>query len=119
MKLLSQNIKNLVQGISQQPPILRFPEQLEAQINGFSTEVDGLQKRVPSVHIKTLSTALKSGDKPLIHYINRDESEKRIAALLTPEQTTTYQKMQEERQKRMEERRAEMQKRLDDGNSWF
>ena len=76
MTLLSQNIKNLVQGISQQPPILRFPEQLETQINGFSTEVDGLQKRVPSVHIKTLSTALKSGDKPLIHYINRDASEK-------------------------------------------
>jgi Spy/CpxP family protein refolding chaperone len=50
---------------------------------------------------------------------NRDESEKRIAALLTPEQTTTFQKMQEERQKRMEERRAEMQKRLDDDKGWF
>jgi Spy/CpxP family protein refolding chaperone len=50
---------------------------------------------------------------------NRDESEKRIAALLTPEQATNFQKMQEERQKRMEERRAEMQKRLDDDKGWF
>ena len=65
-----------MQGISQQPPILRFPEQLEAQVNGFSTEVDGLQKRVPSVHIKTLLLALSAGDKPLVHYINRDATER-------------------------------------------
>lgn len=42
--LYSQSIKNFVQGVSQQPPLLRFPEQLEEQINGFSTEVSGLQK---------------------------------------------------------------------------
>ena len=51
--------------------------------------------------------------------VNRDESDKRIAALLTPEQATTFQKMQEERQKRMEERRAEMQKRLDEEKGMF
>ena len=43
-KLISQSVKNLVQGISQQPPFVRYPEQLEEQVNGFSTEVDGLQK---------------------------------------------------------------------------
>ena len=53
--LYSQSIKNFVQGVSQQPPLLRFPEQLEEQINGFSTEVSGLQKRVPTVHLKTFT----------------------------------------------------------------
>ena len=43
--LISQSVKNIVSGISQQPPVLRLPEQLEEQINGFSTEASGLQKR--------------------------------------------------------------------------
>lgn len=77
--VVSQNIKNFVQGVSQQPPILRFPEQLEEQINGFSTEVDGLQKRVPSIHLKTISDlGLTSSSKPLVHCINRDKTEKYI-----------------------------------------
>ena len=42
--LYSQTIKNIVSGISQQPAILRLPEQLEEQINGYSTEVGGLQR---------------------------------------------------------------------------
>lgn len=75
---MSQSIKNFVQGISQQPPLLRYPEQLEEQINGFSTEVSGLQKRIPSVHVKTLSnlTFLKKGSVPLVHFIDRDKNQK-------------------------------------------
>ena len=46
MSLINQDIKNLVSGISQQPPILRHPEQLEEQVNGFSSEAAGLQKRL-------------------------------------------------------------------------
>lgn len=75
--LYSQNIKNFVQGISQQPPLLRYPEQLEEQINGFSTEVSGLQKRVPTVHVKTLTGLnLKKGSRPLVHFIDRDKQQK-------------------------------------------
>ena len=75
MTLLSQTIKNFVQGVSQQPPILRFPEQLEEQVNGFSTETDGLQKRVPSVHVSTLNNlGITAGGKPLIHWINKDNA---------------------------------------------
>ena len=65
--LLNQDIKNLVQGISQQPPILRRPEQLEEQLNGFSTEADGLQKRPPTVFISKLHR--KTIYKPLIHFV--------------------------------------------------
>ncbi len=50
MALITQTIKNLVAGVSQQPPILRHPEQLEEQINGYSTEAGGLQKDLlPSI----------------------------------------------------------------------
>lgn len=73
---VSQTIKNIVAGISQQPPILRHAEQLEEQVNGYSTEADGLQKRPPTVLIKKLNTFVLNQDKqPKIHLINRDESE--------------------------------------------
>ncbi|WPH66398.1 tail tubular protein B [Klebsiella phage VSG32] len=45
MALISQSIKNLKGGISQQPDILRFAEQGSVQINGWSSESEGLQKR--------------------------------------------------------------------------
>lgn len=75
--LYSQTIKNLVQGVSQQPSFIRYPEQLEEQVNGFSTEVDGLQKRPPTVFIKKLA-ALQKGNASnmLVHFINRDTTEK-------------------------------------------
>lgn len=81
--LVSQSIKNLVQGVSQQPAFIRYPEQLEEQINGLSTEVDGLQKRPPTVFKKKLDgiTADVSSGKALVHFINRDQKEKYIVCL--------------------------------------
>ena len=76
--LYSQNIKNMVSGVSQQPPILRLPEQFAEQINGFSTEMAGLQKRPPTVHIKDLPIGTADTAKPLIHFIRRDENEKYV-----------------------------------------
>lgn len=77
MSLYSQSIKNLVAGISQQPPILRLPEQLEEQLNGFSTEVAGLQKRPPTMHIKTVHELILSDTaKPLVHNVKRDAKER-------------------------------------------
>lgn len=77
MPLIQQTIKNLIAGISQQPPKLRHAEQLEEQINGFSTEAGGLQKRPPTQHIRRLP-ALPLKTK--IHLINRDENERYIVA---------------------------------------
>ena len=71
--LISQNIKNLVSGISQQAPILRLPEQLEAQENGLSTEANGLVKRPPSVFIRSLMPAVEQSADPLLHFVDRDE----------------------------------------------
>ena len=74
--LYSQTIKNIVSGISQQPAILRLPEQLDEQVNGLSTEVGGLQKRPPTLHIANLFKCDSSTFFPLVHVVKRDEHEK-------------------------------------------
>jgi hypothetical protein len=79
MALYSQTIKNIVAGISQQPAILRHPEQLEEQINGMSTEANGLQKRPPTLHLANLQASLVTNIKPMVHLINRDENEQYAA----------------------------------------
>lgn len=81
MTLINQDIKNLVSGISQQPPILRYPEQLEAQVNGFSTEASGLQKRPPSLHVAKIMQR-QGNNKPLIHFIDRDDIEKYMVVFI-------------------------------------
>lgn len=73
--LYSQQIKNLVSGISQQPAVLRHPEQLEEQVNAMSTEVGGLQKRPPTIHVAKLFNTIRT-IKPLVHVVRRDENEK-------------------------------------------
>ena len=44
MPLVSRTIPNLVQGVSQQPEVLRLSSQATTQINGFSSVVEGLKK---------------------------------------------------------------------------
>ena len=79
MALVSQSIKNLKGGISQQPEILRYPEQGTLQVNGWSSETEGLQKRPPMVFIKSLGQRGYLGEDPYIHLINRDEYEQYYA----------------------------------------
>lgn len=75
MSRISQTVKNLVAGISQQPALLRLPEQLETQVNGFSTEASGLQKRPPTCYIADLGVPF-ANPEPLVHIANRDEDER-------------------------------------------
>lgn len=75
MALISQPIKNLKGGISQQPDILRFPNQGQQQINGWSSESQGLQKRPPTVFMKRLIARGGFGPAPLVHLVNRDATE--------------------------------------------
>ena len=78
MGLINQDIKNLVSGVSQQPSILRHPEQLEEQLNGYSSEAGGLQKRPPSILVANLGRKINDSAKPLVHFIDRDVNEKYI-----------------------------------------
>ena len=41
MPLINRVIPNLVQGVSQQPEVLRLPSQASVQENGFSSVVEG------------------------------------------------------------------------------
>lgn len=75
MPLVTQPIKNLKGGVSQQPDILRFQDQGNAQVNGFPAEVHGLLKRPPSKHITRL-TETQGTKRPLLHLINRDRVER-------------------------------------------
>ncbi|AZV02371.1 tail tubular protein B [Pectobacterium phage Q19] len=79
MALVSQSIKNLKGGISQQPDILRYPEQGAAQVNAWSSETEGLQKRPPLVFTKALGGNDYLGVRPYVHLINRDEVEQYFA----------------------------------------
>lgn len=75
MGVVSQSVKNLKGGISQQPDILRFSNQGALQVNGWSSETQGLQKRPPTKLIKRIHAPSAFGAKPLVHLINRDSSE--------------------------------------------
>lgn len=75
MALESQSIKNLKGGISQQPDILRYPNQGVTQVNGWSSETQGLQKRPPTTFVKRLAAQGAWGNKPLVHLVNRDAVE--------------------------------------------
>ena len=79
MPLISRTIPNLVQGISQQPEILRLNSQATSQVNGFSSVVEGLKKRPPSNYVAKLSSSSLSN--AYIHTINRDASERYIVVI--------------------------------------
>lgn len=79
MSLISQSIKNMVAGVSQQPQVLRMPDQAEEQVNGYSSESHGLLKRPPTQHISKLPLSKQLVDNSLVHFINRDEKEKYVA----------------------------------------
>lgn len=74
MSLISSSIPNLINGVSQQPYLLRQPTQAALQENCLSSVVDGLRKRSPTKHIAKIS----SGDlsDTYLHLINRDAAEK-------------------------------------------
>ena len=76
MPLVSRTIPNLVQGVSQQPEVLRLSSQATQQLNGFSSVVEGLKKRPPTNFIAKLSSS--SFGNCFIHTINRDAQERYV-----------------------------------------
>lgn len=85
MPLITEQISNLINGVSQQPPSLRLASQAEAQENGMSTVAEGVKKRPPLEHISKLTN--KTDTDAYVHYINRDEDE-RYTLIITSEQFT-------------------------------
>lgn len=75
MPLYTQSIKNLKGGMSQQPDILRFQDQGAKQVNAWSSESEGLQKRPPTVWKRRVANEADIPDNAKFHLINRDEDE--------------------------------------------
>lgn len=74
MPLISDQIPNLLNGVSQQAVALRLKSQAEAQVNYMSSVSDGLTKRLPSEHIAKLSGTPETN--AFTHLINRDTTER-------------------------------------------
>lgn len=74
MTLVTSHISNLINGISQQPQILRLPNQADLQENAISSVVNGLKKRSGSKF--KFGAGSSTPVEPLVHVIDRDQSER-------------------------------------------
>jgi len=83
MANITTSVSNLVGGVSQQSPKVRFMGQCEEQINALSSISDGLKKRQCT---RVISDIYESVINPtdLVHFINRSETE-RYAVVLNDE----------------------------------
>ena len=73
MTLITNDVPNMIGGVSQQPDTMRLVNQCEAQENCVGNPVEGLTKRPPTEHVKELLTA--PADNLFIHSVNRDSTE--------------------------------------------
>lgn len=74
MALVSDQLTNLLNGVSQQAVSMRLASQCEVQVNCLPSLVDGNKKRPPTTHVARVSeTPL---DDAYIHTINRDQNER-------------------------------------------
>jgi hypothetical protein len=78
MNIVSVQVPNLIQGVSQQPPQMRLPSQLEEQVNAYPSLSDGLTKRPPTTHVKKLTS---DASDQFVHFINRDSTERYVVRL--------------------------------------
>ncbi len=79
MPLISEQISNLINGVSQQPPSLRLASQAELQENGLVTVAEGLKKRPPLEHVTKLNNKTDTDAK--VHFIDRSATERYVALI--------------------------------------
>jgi hypothetical protein len=81
MTLVSSPIPNLVNGVSQQPDILRLPSQCDELVNALPSVVEGLRKRPPTRHRFRVSPAGSgfSNLSTLTHLIEDDSGGRYLA----------------------------------------
>lgn len=85
MPLVHRDIPGLYNGVSQQAPPLRLPNQVEAQVNFLSSITSGVEKRPGTKHIVNL-TGSKVNDKTL-SYAFRDSEGRDYLFLFTGDAT--------------------------------
>ena len=88
MPLITEQISNLINGVSQQPPALRLASQATTQDNGLVTIAEGLKKRPPLEYIAKLSN--KTDTDANVHFINRDATERYIVHLTSDQFSSDF-----------------------------
>ncbi len=88
MPLITEQISNLINGVSQQPPSLRLASQCSTQENGLVTIAEGLKKRPPLEHVAKLTN--KTDTDANIHFINRDPDERYVVHITSDQFSTDY-----------------------------
>jgi hypothetical protein len=76
MSVISQSIKNLLNGVSQRPPEQRESSQAVEQINGLSHPSRGVMKRPGTTHVAQLDDDPTGWDRAFLHVIDRDTNER-------------------------------------------
>lgn len=80
MGLLSRNVSTLLNGVSQQPPMVRLPSQLEEQQDCMSNPAVGLSRRPPLRHLAKLAGTnagnVASYTSAYVHDVVRDATER-------------------------------------------
>ena len=79
MPLITEQISNLINGVSQQPPSLRLASQCEVQENGMVTIAEGLKKRPPLENVKNITPYTDTNQH--VHYIDRDPTERYVVTI--------------------------------------
>lgn len=80
MPLISEQYPNLMNGVSQQAATLRMSSQSEEQVNGYSSVVEGMNKRPPTQHVAKLNGLQGT---PYIYTVNRDSTEQYVIVIDT------------------------------------
>jgi hypothetical protein len=80
MANITTSVSNMIQGVSQQSPKVRFIGQCEEQINALSSISDGLKKR-PCTRVITNIAEDAIHPTDYIHFVNRSENERYAVVL--------------------------------------
>lgn len=80
MALTTRTIPSIMNGISQQPAILRSTDQNEDELNTWSKIATGLSRRPPTQNIASI-TGLPSAGTFSLHHINRDVTERYLVLM--------------------------------------
>lgn len=80
MALTTRTLPSLMNGVSQQPAILRSSDQTEDELNTWSRVAEGLGRRPPTRTILALGSMPTPGTYS-IHHINRDVSERYVVLI--------------------------------------
>lgn len=78
--LINQPVPNLIGGVSQQPPLARFMNQLDEQVNFVADPVEGLRKRPPTETVARLYPT-SPASRPAVFPIDRDPDNRFVAVV--------------------------------------